>query len=728
MKQKILSLLLLLGLGAVAPAQADEGMWLMQQLGSKYSELKARGMKLSQYDIYNPNGSSLQDAVVIFDQGCTGEIISNQGLVLTNHHCGFDAIQALSSVEHNYLEDGYWAQSLEQELPARGVTVTFIDKIEDVTSYVKGELAKVKHPDEMLYLSAKYLSTLAMKKVIKLPKGFEVEIKPFYNGNRYLMFTKKIYSDIRFVGAPPSSIGKFGADTDNWAYPRHSGDFSIFRIYADAKGNPADYSPTNMPLRPKRWFNISTRGVQQGDFAMIMGFPGRTYRFFLPSEVQEWKSIDNDIRIRMRGIRQEVMLSQMHADPAINIKYAAKYASSQNGYKRAIGANWGVEVRHLDVDKRKQMDELLLWADKQGKSQYREAIKTIDAAIVERAELRRRLWYLEEGLLRGIDIINLYKQTQGKIKANAKNKGVSIGYADAQDLLAHTYKQEFDPKVDERIALALLSEYCKQIAPANRPKALQSIKSAEDTKAFVHQMYLGWEQYTSQIKASAKAELSGKGHPANEGIREQERLMTDFVTSVQEEHKRLKAELAKFDNPIDLARRTYVEGLLALHGDDNLWPDANSTLRFTFGNVKGYSPKDGVFYEPQTFLSGVMQKEDPTSWEFAVSPRLKEIYTQKTYGKDNRWAVRTEDGSWRMPVNLCATTHTTGGNSGSPVFDGSGNLIGINFDRNWEGVGGDIQYLADYQRSIICDIRYILMIIEEYGRCPRLLEEMTFVN
>lgn len=308
MNKKLLTFLTLALVGALSfTARADEGMWLLQQLSKKYAEMQKMGLKLKEYDLYNPNGTSLKDAVVIFDRGCTGEVVSDQGLVLTNHHCGYDAIQQLSSVEHNYLQDGFWAQSLKEELPAKGVTITFIDKIEDVTDYVKAELKNNSDPNSMDYLSPKYLKALAVKKVgqayLDANPGIDVLIKPFYDGNKYLMFTQKIYSDIRFVGAPPSSIGKFGADTDNWMWPRHAGDFSVFRIYADANGNPAPYSPNNVPLRPKKWFNISTQGVQQGSFAMIMGFPGTTHRFYTPAEVDEWKSIDNDIRIRMRAIR-----------------------------------------------------------------------------------------------------------------------------------------------------------------------------------------------------------------------------------------------------------------------------------------------------------------------------------------------------------------------------------------------------------------------------------------
>ncbi|MDO4707337.1 MAG: S46 family peptidase [Porphyromonadaceae bacterium] len=703
---KVLGFLSLLALTFLS-AHADEGMWLMQQLAQKYPEMKARGLELAEYDIYNPNGSSLKDAVVIFDQGCTGEVISSGGLVLTNHHCGYNAIQSLSSVEHNYLEDGYWAQSYAEELPAKDVTITYIDKIEDVTAFVRTELAKIKDPNSMDYLSPKYLATLATKLAPNPKRGTEVEVKAFYNGNKYLMFTKKIYRDIRLVGTPPSSIGKFGADTDNWAYPRHSGDFSIFRIYADAKGEPADYSPKNKPLKPKRWFNISTGGVQRGDFAMIMGFPGRTYHFFLPSEVEEWRTIDNNIRIKMRGIRQEVMLREMLADPKTNIMYAAKYASSQNGYKRAIGANWGIEVRGLGEDKRKQMQTLLDWAGQQGDKTYLEATKQIDAAIAERAELRRRLWYLREGILYGIEFSNALQPIANPMMLS--------------DKFEEFFTSDYSPRVDALVAKALLKEYCAQIRPEHQPEAIrEGVARHGSVEAYVDHIF-ATSVFTSRERFNKFISIL----PEGDLFKFTDDPMMQFAVSVRTEYARLIQELTRFDNPIDLARRTYVGGLMKLHGESNIWPDANSTLRFTFGSIKGYSPKDGVYYEPQTCLSGVMQKEDPTSWEFSVAPRLREIYQQKTYGRGNRWAIQTEDGAWRMPVNFCATTHTTGGNSGSPVLNARGELIGINFDRNWEGVGGDIQYLPDYQRSIICDIRYILMIIEEYGRCPRLLQEMN---
>lgn len=700
-------------LGVCATVRADEGMWLLEQLSKKYPELVRRGLAMKEYDLYNPNGSSLKDAVVSFDGGCTGEIISSQGLVLTNHHCGFDAIQKLSSVEHNYLEDGYWAQSFAEELPAKGVVVTFIDKIEDVTPFVLAELKKLKKPTGMEYLSPSFLKGLTRKMSTKLSPGTVLEIKPFYNGNKYLLFTKKVYSDIRFVGAPPSSIGRFGADTDNWKYPRHTGDFSIFRIYADAEGNPAPYSTSNVPLRPKRWFNISTDGVEKGDFAMIMGFPGRTNHFFLPSEVKEWKTIDNDIRIRMRQIRQEVMLQDMLADKKIGIMYASKYARSQNAYKRAIGANFGIEKNQFVATKQVEMNSLLDWAKAQGKKEYslyNKAIEQIDRSVSARQALRRQYWYLDEGLWQAVEATHA--------------PGIDIPLTRVEETFRAFNNGDYSPELDAKIAKAELAEYTKQIPENEWPRAIaEGIREYGSVDAYVDALY----------RSSAFTTAEGFARFQSLSSKEQEELLrTDLMarlaTSVRTKKKELQQALREFDQPVDDGRRTYVAGVLAQHGEDVLWPDANSTIRFTFGQVGGYSPVDGVEYQVPTTLRGVLEKEDSTSWEYQVLPRLKEIYHKELYGKDKRWAMRKPDGSYQMPVNFLATTHTTGGNSGSPVFNKYGDLIGINFDRNWEGVGGDIQYLPNYQRSIICDIRYVLLIIDEVGRCPRLINELSLTS
>ena len=715
MRKSLFALLVALGVSALA--RADEGMWLLEQLSKKYPELVKRGLAMQEYDLYNPNGTSLKDAVVHFDGGCTGEVISSQGLVLTNHHCGYDAIQKLSSVEHNYLEDGYWAKSFAEELPAEGVVVSFVDKIEDVTAYVQAELKKIRKGTGMEYLSRHYLDGLARKRVgeayLKAHPGTTVEIRPFYNGNKYLMFTNKVYSDIRFVGAPPSAVGKFGADTDNWKYPRHAGDISIFRIYADANGNPAPYSKSNVPLKPKRWFNISTDGVQKEDLAMIMGFPGRTNHFFLPSEVEEWKTIDNDIRIRMRQIRQEVMLKDMLADPKVNIMYAAKYARSQNAYKRAIGANFGIEKNNFKATKQQEMESLLEWSKMNAPKSYRsyaDAIATIDKAIAGRRDMRRQFWYLDEGLWQAIEAT----------RAPGADDPLT---ATDRAFLAYNNK-DYLPALDAKIAKAELAEYTRQIDRKDWPEAIaEGIDQFGSVESYVDVMF-AQSTFTTPEGFEAFKKLS----PKEQQVVLTTDLMSRFAASVRTKREQLTRALRAFDNPIDLARRTYVGGILAQRGADNLWPDANSTLRFTFGNVRGYSPVDGVEYQVPTTLRGVMEKEDPSSWEFAVPARLKEIYAKQLYGAGQRWAFKNASGGYEMPVNFAATTHTTGGNSGSPVFNKYGDLIGINFDRNWEGVGGDIQYLPSYQRSIICDIRYVLLLIDQLGECPRLIDELSLVS
>ena len=715
MRKSLFALLVALGVSTLA--RADEGMWLLEQLSKKYPELVKRGLAMQEYDLYNPNGTSLKDAVVHFDGGCTGEVISSQGLVLTNHHCGYDAIQKLSSVEHNYLEDGYWAKSFAEELPAEGVVVSFVDKIEDVTAYVQAELKKIRKGTGMEYLSRHYLDGLARKRVgeayLKAHPGTSVEIRPFYNGNKYLMFTNKVYSDIRFVGAPPSAVGKFGADTDNWKYPRHAGDISIFRIYADANGNPAPYSKSNVPLKPKRWFNISTDGVQKEDLAMIMGFPGRTNHFFLPSEVEEWKTIDNDIRIRMRQIRQEVMLKDMLADPKVNIMYAAKYARSQNAYKRAIGANFGIEKNNFKATKQQEMESLLEWSKANAPKSYRsyaEAIATIDKAIAGRRDMRRQFWYLDEGLWQAIEAT----------RAPGADDPLT---ATDRAFVAYNNK-DYLPALDAKIAKAELAEYTRQIDRKDWPEAIaDGIDQFGSVESYVDVMF-AQSTFTTPEGFEAFKKLS----PKEQQVVLTTDLMSRFAASVRTKREQLTRALRAFDNPIDLARRTYVGGILVQRGEENLWPDANSTLRFTFGNVRGYSPVDGVEYQVPTTLRGVMEKEDPSSWEFAVPARLKEIYAKQLYGAGQRWAFKNASGGYEMPVNFAATTHTTGGNSGSPVFNKYGDLIGINFDRNWEGVGGDIQYLPSYQRSIICDIRYVLLLIDQLGECPRLIDELSLVS
>jgi len=706
----------------VLTVAADEGMWMLTLLKQqKMQEMQQRGLKLEDTDIYNPDGSSIKDAVVQFGGGCTGEVISSQGLVITNHHCGYGQIQNHSTLEHNYLEDGFWAMTRAQELPNPGLTVTFIDQIEEVTAWVKKCLARDKEQDKegTFYLSPTYLNGLAREKTgekyLNDHPGTAVEIKPFFNGNQYYLFTKKIYSDVRLVGAPPASIGKFGADTDNWMWPRHTGDFSLFRIYADKDGNPAAYHPANVPLRPKRWLTVSTRGVEENDFAMILGFPGTTHKYYTSWEVAERRDIDNAVRIRMREVRQQALLEEMLNDPAVKIQYASKYAGSTNAYKNAIGTNWAIGLRDFGRVKQDQQDRLLAWAEKNKQPQYAEALAEIERIVRERAGLRYRSWMLSEGLTRSIEFAGLRTTTAVQLAA-ALEQPDEAAAEKLKAQLAADYRRfadkNYNRAVDKKVARAMIAAYTQQVAKEDQPDYLHHLytRFQGDTDAFVDAIFNN-SLFGSEEKLQVF--LSGKADAAT--LRNDPMFL--FVQSLQDEAAALNKQLSAYDAPFAAARRTFLEGILAMDGPYTHFPDANLTLRLSYGQVKGYKPNDAVTYTHQTTLAGVMEKEDPANWEFVVPERLKALYGAKNFGP-----YALPDG--RMPVAFAATTHTTGGNSGSPVLNGYGELIGINFDRNWEGVGGDIQYLPDYQRSIIVDIRYVLFVIDRYAGAAHLVEEM----
>lgn len=701
------------------PLKADEGMWLLPLLKQqKFPEMQALGLKLQDYDIYSPDSSALKDAVVIFGGGCTGEMVSSEGLLLTNHHCGYGQIQMHSTLENDYLTNGFWAMSREQELPNPGLTVTFIDKIEDVTDFVKKELAKEDDPNNMNFLSPKYLNGLAKTRAgdayLQNNPGLSVEIKPFYGGNVYYMFTKKTYSDVRLVGAPPSSIGKFGADTDNWMWPRHTGDFSVFRVYADANGNPSEYSEQNVPLRPKRWLNISLKGVQENDFAMMMGFPGRTNKYYTSWEVAERRDIDNTVRINIRELRQQVMLEEMLNDPAVRIQYSSKYAGSTNAYKNSIGSNWAINKHNLEQVKKVEQDKLIEWGRKNCQPDYEEALLSLEQLIHERKDLRFRSWMLDEAISRGIEFTRVPTDIQTLCDAlRAKDKAEQQQQLRLLEMAYKRFKDKnYSAEVDKKIAKVMLEEYRRLLPPASQPAYFSVIdkRFKGDVGRFVDDLFaksvFGDERNMQKFMSSPSAKAL-ENDP-----------MILFAVAVQKEKAALTQALANFEDGYAIAHKTYVEGLLKMYGDKANFPDANFTLRLTYGQVKGYTPHDAVYYRCQTTLDGVMEKEDPDNWEFVVPDQLKKFYAEKNFG---RYAMPTG----QMPVAFSATTHTTGGNSGSPVLNANGELIGINFDRNWEGVGGDIQYLPDYQRSIIVDIRYVLFIIDKYAGAGYLLNEMN---
>ena len=704
------------------PVAADEGMWLLPLLkGQRFPEMQALGLKLQDYDIYSPDSASLKDAVVIFGGGCTGEIVSPEGLLLTNHHCGYGCIQRHSTLEHDYLTDGFWAMSRDQELPNPGMTVTFIDKIEDVTDYVKKELKKDTDPNSMNFLSPKFLNGLAKAKVgekfLQDNPGTEVEIKAFYGGNQYFMFTKKIYSDIRLVGAPPSSIGKFGADTDNWMWPRHTGDFSVFRVYADANGNPAPYSDKNVPLRPKRWFKISLKGVQENDYAMMMGFPGRTNKYYTSWEVAERRDIDNTIRIHIRDLRQKVMLDEMLKDPAVRIQYASKYAGSSNYWKNSIGMNKAIADNKVLETKAAQEARFAKFAKDNNRADYAKVVGEIDAIIEKSNPVLYQFTCFNEILRSGIEFGTPYI-VMDSLKVAVKNKD-KAGIKKYTDMMKSVYEsvhnKDYDHEVDRKVAKALLPLYAEMVEADALPSFYQTIQNdfKGNYDAYIDNLY------DNSIFSNEKNFNKFISKPNVKALEKDP--MYAFVKSKYALGDKLVKELSTALNGLELLHKTYVRGLCEMYSPEPKAPDANFTIRLTYGNVKSYNPKDGIHYKYYTTLKGVMEKEDPTNPEFVVPAKLKELYTAKDFG---RYALPNGE----MPACFLTTNDITGGNSGSPFINGSGELIGTAFDGNWESLSGDINFDNNLQRCIAVDIRYVLFIIDKLGGCGHLIDEMTIVE
>ncbi|MEG1616490.1 MAG: S46 family peptidase [Bacteroidales bacterium] len=706
----------------LSEAKADEGMWLLPLLNQQNAGMmKERGLEMDVTDIYNPDSISLKDAVVQFGRGCTGEVISPEGLVLTNHHCGYGYIQNHSSLEHDYLENGFWAANRQEELPNDGLTVTFIDAIDDVTAYVQDALANDKNKGELDFLSPAYLNKLAVEKKTRRfldeNPGIEVEIKPFYGGNKYYMFTKKVYSDIRLVGTPPSAVGKFGADTDNWMWPRHTGDFSIFRIYADKEGKPAPYSKENEPLKVKKYFNISLKGIQADDFAMVMGFPGRTNHFYTPAEVVERRDLENDVRVKVRDIRQNIMLDAMLKNPATKIRYASKYASSTNSYKSSKGMNRMIGMQDLVGLKEQEQAALLSYARTNNKPEYISAVDSIQKIVAERANLKFRRMMLQETFFTGIEFTSVPTNTASlELALEKKDKAAIIQESEKlQNSFNNWADKNYEAELDQKIAIALIKYYQEQVPAQERPAIFTVIDKSYkgDAAAFIT------DAFSTSIYGSAANFERFKAKPTLKKLTGDPLIL--FAKSIREERAQLDKALKTMDENFAIAHKSYVKGLMEINGDNPMYPDANLTLRLTYGNVKSLNAADAVTYDYYTSMDGIMEKEDASNWEFVVPEKLKTLYHAKDFGD---YAMN----NGKMPVCFVANTHTTGGNSGSPVINASGELIGTGFDRNWEGISGDIQYQPRFQRTLCVDIRYTLFIIEKYAGAKHLIEEMTIIR
>ena len=720
---KTLKVLMLALLCAISlPSKADEGMWLLQMMQEKHlaDRLKAQGLLLEADDVYSPNKISLKDAVGIFGGGCTGEIISPDGLILTNHHCGYGAIQQHSSVEHDYLKYGFWAKNRSEELATPGLAFTFVERIVDVTDKVMAKIksGEIKEEDSF---GQRFLMKLAKDELeasdLKGKPGIRTQALPFYAGNKYYCFYLKTYKDVRMVAAPPSSIGKFGGETDNWMWPRHTCDFSVFRIYADANGEPADYSPNNVPLKAKKHLAISLKGIEEGDYAMIMGFPGSTNRYLTQSEIKQRMDATNAPRITIRGARQEVLKAEMYASDQIRIQYASKYAGSSNYWKNSIGMNKAIVDNKVLETKAEQEARFAKFAQEKNNADYAKVVGQIDAIIEKSNPILYQFTCYSEILRQGIEY-NTPNVVLDSLK-NAIQKKDKAGISKFTEQLKKQYdrihNKNYDHEVDRKVAKVLLPLYAEMVEAENLPAFYATINGQfkGDYNAYVDHLY------DKTIFANEANFNKFINKPSVKAIDAD--LMKQFVEAKFELGDKLMKARAESMVGMDLLHKTYVRGLCEMYAPEPKAPDANFTMRFTYGNVKPYDPKDGVHYKFYTTLKGVMEKEDPNNPEFVVPAKLKELYEAKDFG---RYAMANGE----MPACFLTTNDITGGNSGSPVINGKGELIGCAFDGNWESLSGDINFDNNLQRCIAVDIRYVLFIIDKLGNCGHLIDEMTIVE
>ncbi|MBX9852469.1 MAG: S46 family peptidase [Cytophagaceae bacterium] len=716
MIKKILSFLLTLSLSIQIQLKADEGMWIPMLIGKNFEQMQKLGIKLTPDDIYNINKSSLKDAIVNFGGFCTGEVISKEGLVLTNHHCGFDAIQAQSSVQNDLLSNGFWAKSRDQELPSPGLTVTFLVRIEDVTNQVLSEISSIKD------WNAKEEKIEEVGEAIgkKATEGthYTAEVKSFFENNVFYMFIYEVYTDVRMVAAPPSSIGKFGGDTDNWMWPRHTGDFSVFRIYSGTDGKPAEYSKDNIPLKPKYFLPVSLKGINPGDFAMVMGYPGGTERYMSSEGVRMTYDQSNPMRVKIRGERLALMKQDMDKNEEVKIKYAAKYAHISNYYKYWIGQNQGIKRLNVIEDKKQQEQDIQIWirADAGRQKKYGDVTLKFNDIYKDYRKYNPSYVYLEEVGF-GIEIVELAYHSMelyGALASNASKDELNKVIAEFKKQADEHFKN-YNAPTDKKIMAALLKMYYNEVDKEFHPGIFATIEKKYRGDFNKYAEYV----FKTSILASKEKLYAFLANPTFKVMRKDPGFQT-MSSLIGNYHKKIKVGLQKANNQLQENNNLFVKAIMEKKGNDALYPDANFTMRLTYGTVQDYYPRDAVHYLYRTTLAGVMEKEDPSNEEFIVSKKLKELFEKKDFG---HYAQNGE-----MFVCFITNNDITGGNSGSPVIDAEGNLIGTAFDGNWEAMSGDIIFEPELQRCIITDIRYVLFILDKFGGLGYLVDEMTLVE
>ena len=701
---------------AFLTVKADEGMWLPSLISQRIGDMQAKGFRLSAEDIYSINQASLKDAVVLFGGGCTGELISN-------HHCGYAQIQKHSSVEHDYLKDGFWAMERSEELPNPGLEVWFLDRMEDVTGavldgYEPGMTEQQR--DSVVRTNSEAIAGKAEKD----GTGLRADVESLYYGNQYFLFVYRVFKDVRLVGAPPSSIGKFGGDTDNWMWPRHTGDFSIFRIYADKDNNPAEYSEDNVPYIPKKYFKISLGGVSEGDFTFIYGFPGRTQEYIVSEAVRYISEISDPHKIALRTLRLDIQDRYMSASQAVRIQYSSKNAAVSNSWKKWQGEMRG--IRKMNTVETKKENERLFeeWAVG---SEYSGIVGRLDSLYRLMEPYAFAADYYNE-TARAIELTSFAAEYAKRLEkaAGASSPDEATQARESAKRLAAAFYKDYYMPIDKESFIALMDMFDRNIPSGFKPEYFtESMGRYGSAEAWADSLFGNsvFSDSSALTKTVAAACADGVGtditlltdDPAVEFGNEFRKWYMEGIRSV----------VQRLGSEITLLYRDYMKGQMEFNKDRAFYPDANLTLRVAYGSVQGYSPADGTYYLPMSTIEGIMQKDNPDIFDYNIPQRLRDIYAEKDYGE---WTVTDASGRLTVPVCFIATNHTSGGNSGSPVINADGDLIGINFDRVWEGTMSDIVFDPDLCRNISLDIRYVLFIIDKVAGAGHLIDEMTFTD